>query len=105
VGLLEQDEDPRDAVIRECREETDYRPLNVEALGGMYLAPGYSDEYIHLFYATALEHAPLDQDTTEFVTPERLPFTQALRMIDDGTIIEAKTIAALLRVARKLNIS
>ncbi|MEL6403240.1 MAG: NUDIX hydrolase [Chloroflexota bacterium] len=105
AGLLEQDEDPRDTAIRECREETGYRPLNVEPLGGMYLAPGYSDEYIHLFYATGLEHAPLDQDTTEFVTPERLPFTQALNMIDDGTITEAKTIAALLRVARKLNIS
>lgn len=103
AGLLEPDEDPRDTAIRECREETGYRPLNVQSLGGIYLAPGYSNEYIHLYYATAIEPAPLQQDTTEFVMPHKVPFSQALAMIADGTIQEAKTIVALLKVARLLS--
>lgn len=100
AGLLEPGEDPQSAIVRELREETGYRPLNIESMGGIYLAPGYSTEYIHLYYASGYKYAPLEQDEDEFVEAIRIPFTQALSMIDKGEIIEAKSIVALLKVAR-----
>lgn len=100
AGLLEKDENPAGAISRELREETGYRPLNVQSIGGIYVAPGYTTEYIHLFYADDYEHASLEQDEDEFVEALRIPFADALAMIDRGEIVEAKTIVALLKVAR-----
>jgi len=104
AGVLEPDEDPLDAVARELREETGYRPLNLESLGGIYVSPGYSTEYIHLFYSSKLEKAPLEQDTDEFVESLRIPLNEALAMIELGEINEAKSVVALLKVARKLGL-
>lgn len=104
AGLLETNEDPLDAISRELREETGYRPLNIESMGGVFVAPGYTTEYIHLYYAKGYEYAPLEQDADEFVEAIRLPFVDALNMIDEGIIIEAKTIIALLKVARCLGL-
>ena len=101
AGLLEAGEDPQQAITRELREETGYRPLHVESIGGMYVAPGYTTEYIHLFYANGYEYAPLEQDEDEFVEAIRIPFSRALAMIDSGEIVEGKSIVALLKVARR----
>jgi ADP-ribose pyrophosphatase len=100
AGVLEPDEDPKEAIIRELREETGYRPSQIQSLGGLFLTPGYNTEYIHLYYAEGYTYDPLEQDEDEFVKPVRIPFSQALEMIDNGEINEAKTIAGLLRVAR-----
>lgn len=104
AGLLEPDEHPRATAGRELREETGYRAETLEALGGIHVSPGYTNEYIHLFYATDLIYDPLSQDADEFVEMVRLPLQEALTKIDEGIIDEAKTVAALLRVARRLNL-
>lgn len=104
AGLLEENENPQDAVSRELREETGYRPLNIESLGGIYVAPGYTTEYIHLFFASAYEEAPLEQDVDEFVETLRIPLTEALVMIECGEINDAKSVVALLKVVRKLGL-
>jgi ADP-ribose pyrophosphatase len=100
AGLLETGEEPLDAAIREMREETGYRPLNVESMGGIYLSPAYSTEYIHLFLATGYESAPLAQDHDEFIEAVRVPFGEALAMIDRAEILAATSVTALLKAAR-----
>lgn len=103
AGLLEKGEAAAASAQRELREETGYRAESLTSLGGIYVAPGYSDEYIHLFHATDLVHDPLAQDEDEFVQLVRLPFAEALTRIDKNEIDEAKTVTALLRVARQLS--
>lgn len=104
AGLLEVGEDPEQAAIRELREETGFRPTTLHRLGGVYVAPGYSTEFIHLYYTTQVEPAPLNQDDDEFVEALRVPLQDALQMIEDGEIVEAKSVVALLRIARLLGV-
>jgi ADP-ribose pyrophosphatase len=104
AGTLEPGEEPEACAIRELQEETGYKPNQVEALGGLYVAPGYTTEYLRLFYATDLEPSTLEQDDDEFLELMRVPFREALDMIERGDIIDGKTIAGLLRVASKLKL-
>jgi ADP-ribose pyrophosphatase len=103
AGLLERGEAPDACALRELREETGFAARQMEALGGLHTAPGYTNEYIHLYYATDLIAAPLAQDADEFIEVQRVPFQQALSMIERSNITDAKSVIGLLRVARMLN--
>ncbi|MFQ3566682.1 MAG: NUDIX hydrolase [Aggregatilineales bacterium] len=100
AGTLEPGEDPLECAKRELQEETGYLPGRLEHIGGLYVAPGYTTEYIHLFLALDLTYAPLAADDDEFIEVEQLPLGEALALIDSGDIVDGKSIAGLLRVAR-----
>ncbi len=104
AGTLEPGELAETCAVRELREETGYRPGKLEHLGGWYVAPGYTTEYIHLYIATDLTEDPIDGDEDEFIELFRTPFTQALTMIDSGQIGNSTGVAGLLRAARHLGL-
>ena len=104
AGILNPGEPPNVSAVRELREEIGYQPGTLEPVGGFYVSPGYSTEYIHIFYAHDLTPAPLEQDADEFIEVTRVPLAKALAMIEQGEIIDSKTIIGLLRVARHLNL-
>jgi ADP-ribose pyrophosphatase len=104
AGTLEPGEDPYLCAERELQEETGYRPGRMLAIGGIYVAPGYTTEFIHLFVARDLTESRLDMDDDEFISAERVPLTEALAMIERGDIIDGKSIAGLMRVARQMGI-
>lgn len=101
AGTLEEGEEPEACAQRELREETGFRSGRLEPLGGMFMTPGYCNEYIHLFLATDLEESPLDTGDEEDIRTLRLPLAEALRLVESGEIEDAKTIAALLLLARR----
>lgn len=102
AGTLEPGEPPEVAAARELREETGFRPGKLERIGGWYVAPGYTTEYIHLFIATDLTEAPLETDDDEFIESLRVPFNDALAMVDRGDFGNSTGVAGLLRAARHL---
>lgn len=104
AGTLEAGEDPQVCAIRELQEETGFLPGTIEKIGGIYVAPGYTTEYIHLYLAKDLSASKLDQDEDEFLELNRVPLAAALRMIEAGEIIDGKSISALLLVARRLGL-
>lgn len=104
AGTLEKGEQPDVCAVRELREETGYRPGSIESLGGIFVAPSYTTEYIHLYYATDLHHDPLSQDADEAVSTVRVSLPEALSMIEKGQIVDSKSICGLLRVARRLGL-
>ena len=59
AGTLEPGEDPTETAYRECREEIGMAPGKLSRIGGAFLAPGYSTEYLHFFLATELKPSPL----------------------------------------------
>lgn len=105
AGTLEPGEVPEDCASRELREETGYRPLVLESVGGLYAAPGYTTEYVYLYFADSLEEAPMAPDADEFLEVVRLPIRDALALVDKGEINDSKTVVGLLRVARRLGIN
>jgi ADP-ribose pyrophosphatase len=100
AGTLDPGETPENCALREVREETGMAAGTLEHVGGFFLAPGYSTEYMHVYLATDLQHDPLDADEDEFLTVVHFPLPEALAMFERGEIQDAKSIAAIL-LARK----
>ena len=103
AGTLEPNENPDKAAVRELREEIGYRPKSLHRLGGIFVAPGYTSEYIHLYLAEQLEKAPLATDTDEFLEVIDLSLTDAMQKIVSGEIEDAKTVSSLLLTINYLN--
>lgn len=101
AGTLEPGEEPLAAVARELQEEVGRFPGTIEALGGFYVAPGYTTEYIHLFACTHLKHSSLagDEDEDIEIVPTTVP--DALAAIDAGEICDAKSVIGILRWLRR----
>lgn len=95
AGKLQDGEEPLSCAQRELREEAGLLATQWSQLGSILTAPGFCDERIHLFLARGLTESVQELDHDEVLTVHRLPLTEALAMIRDGRIVDAKTIAAL----------
>lgn len=99
AGVVEDQETPEECAQRELREETGYRAGSIRRLGGFWTGPGFCNEFIHAFLATGLTPGSLAADPDENITVERVPLATVRELIHDGSIQDAKTIAALLMAA------
>ena len=95
AGGIDQGEDVETAVKREMQEETGYLPQKLESLGGYYLAPGYSTEYLHLYLASDLAPSRLVAEDTEGIKLVRVPISQIRMLLTSGKITDGKSIAGL----------
>lgn len=99
--LDEPGEDLIEAVRRECREEIGMSATSVVPLGWVYASPGFTDERMHLFTVSGLEQGVAEPHGVEEEHAEvvRLPFTEAVSMVRDGSIVDAKTRLTIALVA------
>jgi ADP-ribose pyrophosphatase len=104
AGTLEPDEPPAATARRELAEEMGLSASTWEEGPLFFTAPGFCDELMHVFLATDLRTADGDAaaDADEHLEPSWMPLADALAACDDGTIQDAKTIAALAWLARRL---
>ncbi|MFN8433562.1 MAG: NUDIX hydrolase [Anaerolineales bacterium] len=96
AGTRDGDEPFEECAAREIREETGMEAGKLIHIGSFYLAPGYSTEYMGVFLATDLKHNPLEADEDEFLSVEKIPVKEALKMAEHGEMPDAKSLAALL---------
>lgn len=101
AGTLNRGEDPDLCAAREMQEETGYKPGHLQKIGGIFVAPGYTSEFIHLYLATDLSMSRLDMDDDEFIEIEHLPIEEVIRRIKTGQIVDGKTVSAVL-LAREI---
>lgn len=99
AGRLDPGEDPEVCARRELREETGCTAERVEPLITIYTTPGFTDEKIHLFMASGLTVGESAREHDEFIEVETRQLSDVLGMIEDGEIVDSKTIVALLFVA------
>lgn len=99
AGRLDPGESPSACAVRELQEETGYRAARVEHLFTMYTTPGFTDEKIHLFLAVGLSAGEAAREQDEFVELVPVRLSQALMMVQEGTIQDAKTALGLLYAA------
>jgi len=98
AGKRERGEDPLECGRRELLEETGTVAGNFFSLGKLYPTPGYTDEVIYMYGATELSFGNACPDEDEFLSLERIPLSRAVEMVMDGTLTDAKTQTAILKL-------
>ena len=96
AGVMNPGETPEECAGRELAEEIGYRPERLELLFSVYLAPGYSEELIHIFLATGLVPAHAEADEDENLQPVLMPLSEAVARCRAGEFRDAKTVAGIL---------
>ncbi|UCZ54686.1 NUDIX hydrolase [Bacillus shivajii] len=95
AGKLEKGEDPLECAKRELEEETGEIAENWVSLGSFYTSPGFADECIHLFLAEGLSEGIAGTDEDEFVEKMEVTLDEALTMVEQQEIHDAKTVFAV----------
>ena len=99
AGLLDKD-NAEDCIRRETEEETGYKITEIKKIFEAYMSPGSVTEILHFFIAEyskemkvndggGLDH---EQENIEVL---EIKFDEAMNMIDNGEIKDAKTIMLL----------
>lgn len=99
AGLVEPNEDPREAAERELQEEIGCKPGKMKYLFEAYASPGFTNEVVSFFLAKDLVEDALPLDDTEFIETVKIPFEELLRMVEDCEISDAKTMIGILYIA------
>jgi nudix-type nucleoside diphosphatase (YffH/AdpP family) len=103
AGLLEE-ASPEERIRAEVEEETGYRVGEVRKVFEAYMSPGSVTEKLHFFVAEYTRDMRVGTggglaDEGEDIEVLELPLDEAVAMIEDGRIVDAKTIM-LLQYAR-----
>jgi ADP-ribose pyrophosphatase len=103
AGVMDEGEDPLTTAHRELREEIGKDASRMERIGGFYMAPGYSSEYMNVFFASNLSEHSLEQDEDEFLSLVKVDVREVFGMIKSGQVEDGKTISAFLLAMPTLN--
>ena len=102
AGTLNEREEPAIGAARELEEELGVVAERLEKLCEFFVSPGFLEEKMWLFLATNLTPTKQKLDADEIIEIVRIPFAQALEMISDGEIEDAKTIVGLMLAASRV---
>ncbi len=100
AGLLDE-KNPEDCIKRETEEETGYRIQDVKKVFEAYMSPGAVTEILYFFTAEYQPEMKVSEggglaSEHEYIEVLELDFNQALEMVYNGEIRDAKTIMLLL---------
>ena len=94
-------EDPSKTAVRELQEETGYIADTVEFLGECLSSPGVTDSRVIVYLATGLTAGQFQPHGPEEEAMHTLlvPFGEALAMVNDGRLQDAKSAYGILLAA------
>jgi len=96
AGKLEEGEDPVEGAKRELLEETGYLAKNLKKIAEFFVSPGYSTEYMYLFFAKNLKKGKQRFSSDEKIEKVKIfSLEEVLKMIKDKEIVDEKTILAI----------
>ncbi|MGB2127993.1 MAG: NUDIX domain-containing protein [Flavicella sp.] len=99
AGLLDND-DPETCIKKEIEEETGIRVKKVNKILEAYMTPGAVTEQIHYFTAEYTDAMKIHRgggltEEQEDIEVLEMPFTYAIKLLQNGKIKDAKTIILL----------
>ena len=102
AGTLEPPELPEVTAARELVEETGFHAGQLRLIHRFFMSPGILDEAMYVYVATELTPGQADLEAGEQIQTRISTLAEIDQMLRDGTIQDAKTIAALLYYLRYL---
>ena len=100
AGRKEPKESPTASARRELLEETGYSAKRLRKLLRVVPTPGFVNEWMWIFAAEGLTEGDAQPEEDERITPRIFTLKQAEKMIERGTIRDAKSICGLLYYSR-----
>ena len=102
AGRIDEGEEAAAAALRECEEETGYRPARVEALPGFYPTNGISAHYAHLFIGhDCVPTGGARPDASEQLCPRVFTREEVEALLDAGKLADGFTAIALMYWLRR----
>jgi ADP-ribose diphosphatase len=101
AGTIEPGDDPSVTAVRELTEETGYVAARWEKACEFLMSPGILHERMYLYIARELTAGEQALEPGEQIETFVVPMSEALAMVDDGRIIDAKTMLGLLWYERR----
>ena len=102
MGGVPYDEDLLLGAQRELIEETGLTAAKWEQVMVLHTSNCVTDEVGYVYLATDLQQGLAQPDETEALVVKKLPLKAAYKMAMNGTITDAISVAALLRLAPSL---
>ena len=103
AGTVEEGEDLVSCARRELEEETGYCPRKIKKLITFFSTPGFCNERLTLFLAEDLEKKNKNEDADEFIEVELIKPKEALKLVQENIIKDAKTIIGILYFVSRKN--
>lgn len=103
AGKVEPGEDLKNCALRELEEETGYYPRKIKKLITFFSTPGFCNEKLTLFLADDLEKKNKNEDVDEFIEVELIKPNEALKLVEENIIKDAKTIIGILYFVSREN--
>lgn len=102
AGTIEPGEDLEKCARRELEEETGYYPRKVKKIITFFSTPGFCNERLTLFLVENLEKRNKNEEADEFIKVELIDLKEALRLVKENIIKDAKTIIGILYLASRI---
>ncbi len=99
-GAIDPSESPETSVIRETKEEVGYNINQLQKVATIFLSPGLMKEQVHLYVAAYKDEDKIEKggglaSESEEIEVLETNFSDALQMIENEEIIDARTIMLL----------
>lgn len=108
AGVIDEHEEPQQAVEREAIEETGYKVYNVEHIATVFASPGYTTERMFIYYGETTnanrvaEGGGLDEEN-EYITTVTYTIDELADALANNQLNDSKTVIAAYYLLKKHN--
>ncbi|MDE3186707.1 MAG: NUDIX hydrolase [Acidobacteriota bacterium] len=102
AGKLDPGEEPLAGAQRELEEETGYRAKRWKPLVEYFASPGFLGESMKVFLAEGLIPGDAHPEEDEEIELRLVKLSDAVKMIEQGAILDGKTLTSVLLYTRML---